>query len=34
LSCSPNDVKGQYHVQIAYNGGAMNIPVQITDPRG
>jgi len=34
LSCSPNDVKGQYHVQIAYNGGAMNIPVQITAPPG
>ena len=34
LSCSPNDIKGQYHVQIAYNGGAMNIPVQVTNPRG
>jgi len=34
LSCSPNDIKGQYRVQIAYNGGAMSIPVQITDPRG
>lgn len=33
LSCSPNDVKGQYHVQIAYNGGAMNIPIQVVNPR-
>lgn len=31
LSCSPNDIKGHYHVQIAYNGGTMSIPVQVTD---
>lgn len=34
LSCSPNDVKGHYHVEIAYNGGAMVLPVQVTSAQG
>ncbi len=33
LSCSRVDVKGQYHVEIAYNGGSMNIPVQVKNSR-
>jgi hypothetical protein len=34
LSCSPNDTKGQYHVEITYNGGVIDIPIQVTNSRG